>query len=266
MATDDEIIREVTEREPDIDVTSRISARRVLKIFRHQPPEKRRVTGEQLIIHRYKKAEPALSEMVKEGKLKNAFRNSDLSDLAIVTVHNYDEKTLFEQSLDFLGVEDYTVLKHSGEWKMVYKFMYLLEFIEECRKPYILFCDARDSIFTDDPAKAMVLFKEFGCEAVFNATMSSRGIFKSFQGWSLPLYWWTRMIAKTTWRKRYPNAGAFIGKKQLMKEISETILYYCELMECRYPPKSDQDVLRAIYPWFWPRMTCDYYNKMFYRN
>ena len=265
MSTNGKILKTVIKREKDSVINSRISARRALKVFRHQPPEGRRLTGEQLIIHRHKMAEPALSEMIKDGRLKNISKNSDLSDLAIVTVHNYDEKTLFEQSLDFLGVEDYTVLKHSGEWKMLYKFMYLLEFIEECEKPYILYCDARDAVFTDDPAKAVPLFKEFECEALFCATMSARGILKA-HAWTLPLYWWTRIISKTTWRKRFPNAGAFIGKRQLLKEISEIILFYCESMKCKYYPNSDQDVLRAIYPWFWPRMTCDYYNKMFYRN
>ena len=177
----------------------------------------------------------------------------------------YNEKTIFEQSLDFLGVRDYTVLKHDGEWRMAYKYIYLLEFIEECEKPYILFCDARDTIFTDDPAKALPLFKKFECEALFNGTMSARGIFKSYE-WAASLYWWTRIIARTRWRKRYPNAGAFIGKTQFIKEICEVMSFYCERMVCKIYPHSDQDVLRAIYPWFWPKMTLDYYNMMFYRN
>jgi hypothetical protein len=203
--------------------------------------------------------------MVKDGKLKNAFKNSDLSDLAIVTVHNYDEKTLFEQSLDFLGVEDYTVLKHSGEWRMDNKYVHLLEFIEECEKPYILFCDARDTVFADDPAKIVPLFKKFECEVLFNSTMSGRGIFKSYT-WALSLRWWTRIISRTGRMRKYPNAGAFMGKKEIIKEISEIILFYCERMECKSGLNADQCILRAIYPWYWPRMKVDNYNRIFYRN
>ncbi len=227
----------------------------------------KRILGEQPIGHRYKKVIDILPKMIEEGKLKNAFRDSDLSDLAIVTVHNYDEKSLFEQSLDFLGVEDYTVLKHSGEWSMAYKFTHLLEFIEGCEKPYILFCDARDTIFMDDPAKVVPFFKEFDCEVVFNATMSARGIYKSYES-ALPLYWWTRRISRTGTLKKYPNSGVFVGEKKIIKEISEIVVFYCEYMGWSepYPSTLDQDVVRAIFPWFWPRMKLDYYNKIVYRN
>ena len=255
----------IFEHEIGVNPNSRLDIRRLQNVYTNRLPGQRRHEGGQLIIHRYKKAIWRFNDIVKEGKLKNAFTNSDLSDLAIVTVHNYDEKPLFEQSLDFLGVEDYTVLRHSGEWRMTYKYIHLLEFIEECEKPYILFCDARDTVFLDDPAKIVPTFKRFKCEALFNSTMSPRGIFKSYD-WALPLYWWTRTIVGLGWRKRYPNAGVFMGKVQFIKEIVETILFYCESMDCRWPPKSDQDVLRSIYPWYWPRMTLDYYNYLFYRN
>jgi len=257
-----------------MDTTSR-SFERVERLvwrltFKHKKYEprieyKKRRPLQQPILHRHKKAVENFSIMVEEGKLENAFKDSDLSDLAIVIVHNYDEKTILEQSLDFLGVEDYTVLKHDGEWEMTYKFIYLLEFIEECKKPYILYCDSRDAIFTDDPAKVMsIFFEKFKCEALFNCTTSTRGIFKSYK-WTLPLYWWTKKMSSG--RMRFANAGAFVGKTQFIKEISEVMLFYCERMGgCNYCPNSDQDILRAIYPWFWPRMMIDYYNKIFYRN
>lgn len=238
--------------------------RRKLWTYRYRGEYKRRI-GEQIIIHRYKKAADKLYDMIEDGKFENSFKNSDLSDLAIVTVHNYDYKTLLEQSLDFLGIKDYTVFNHTGKWRMAYKYIYLLEFIEECNKPYILFCDARDSIFIDDPAKIIPFFKEFECEALFNSSYSPRGIFKSYES-AAGIYWWTRKVAKTGWTKKYPNAGGFIGKSQLIKEIAEVILFYCEHMGCKRYPTSDQDVLRAIYPWFWPRMKVDNYNRIFYRN
>lgn len=247
-----------------MDTTSKLSKRRERLVYKHKSEYKRRI-GEQPIVHRHKKAVIQFSKMVEEGKLKNSFKDSDLSDLAIVTVHNYDEKPLFEQSLDFLGIEDYTVLKHNDKWRMAYKYIYLLEFIEECKKPYILFCDARDTIFIDDPAKVTPLFKEFGCEALFNSTFSARGIFKSYES-AAPIYWWTRIVARTGCSKRYPNAGGFIGKTQFIKDIVEVMLFYCENMECKIYPTSDQDVLRAIYPWFWPRMKVDNCNWIFYRN
>jgi len=279
----DRAIQHISKREFGENTPSKLDIRRIRNVYKSKLPGQKRREGGQLIVHRYKKAIWRFSDMVEEGNLKNklpgnmrrirkvrnvyknAFRNSDLSDLAIVTVHNYDEKSLFEQNLDFLGVEDYTVLKHSGEWKMTHKYVYLLEFIEECKKPYILFCDARDTVFIDDPAKIVPAFKKFKCEVLFNSTLSARGIFKSYE-WTAPLYWWTRGIIGLGWRKRYPNAGVFIGKVEFVKEIAETILFYCERMGCRYPPNSDQDVLRSIYPWYWPRMLIDCYNYLIYRN
>jgi len=235
------------------------------KVYTRYRKQHKNILLEQPLTHRRKWAVFLFDEMVEEGKFKGAFKDSDLSDLAIVAVNNYDEKTLLEKGLDYFGVTDYTVLKHDGEWRMTYKYLYLLEFIEECDKPYILYCDSRDVLFMDDPAKVMPLFKEFKCEAVFNSTMSPRGIFKRYPS-VYPLYFWSRYIGRTGWRKRFANAGLFIGKKQFIKEICEVMLFYCERMDCRYQPTSDQDVLRAIYPWLWPRMMVDYYNKISYRN
>jgi hypothetical protein len=148
---------------------------------------------------------------------------------------------------------------------MHHKFTHLLDFIDSCDKPYVLFCDARDTLFIDDPAKVVPYFEEFGCEILFNATMSPRGLFKAYKS-ALPLYWWTRRISRTGWLRKYPNAGGFIGKKSIIKEIGEVIVFYCERIGCRHYPYSDQDILRAIFPWFWPRMQVDYYNRIWYRN
>jgi hypothetical protein len=248
-----------------MDTTSRSFDRAEQLVYRRYKRKYKRIVGEQPLVHRYKKAVAEFNEIIRKGELKNAFKDSDLSELAIVTVHNYDESTLFEDSLDYLGVTDYTVLRHEGEWRMALKYVYLLEFLETCEKPYVLFCDARDTALIDDPAKILPLFKKFRCEAVFNSTMSPRGIFKSYPSCE-PLYWWSRYVSRTGWRKRFANAGSFIGKKQFIKEISEVILFYCESMKCEHPPESDQDVLRAIYPWYWPRMMVDYYNRIVYRN
>jgi hypothetical protein len=247
------------------DIISRLSERGRRIAFKYAP-EYKRVIEEQPIAHRYKKVVPRFEKMIEEGELKDAFKDSDLSELEIVTVHNYNEKTLIERCLDYLGVTDYTVLKHPGsDWRMTYKYLYLLEFIDECEKPYILFCDARDTIFMDDPAKILPLFKEFECEVVFNATMSPRGIFKSYK-WATILYWWHRKVSRTGWMKKYPNAGVFIGKKEFVREICKIMMFYCSKIGCKWEPHSDQDILRCIYPWLWPRMKVDYYNKIVYRN
>jgi hypothetical protein len=73
---------------------------------------KKRRCGQQPIIHRYKKAKAHLEWMIETGthyKKFEGFDLSDLSDLTIVTIHNYEEKSLFEQSLDFMGIKDYIV-------------------------------------------------------------------------------------------------------------------------------------------------------------
>jgi len=243
-------------------ITSKYCSKRAERITFKYVPKYKRVVGEQPIIHRYKKVVPLFEKMVEKGDLKDAFKNSDLGELTIATVHNYDEKPLFERSLDFLGVSDYVVLKHSGEWSMFHKYKYLLEFVNsgKCRK-YLLFCDARDTIFVDDPAKILPFFKEFNCEMLFNATMSARGVFKAYRS-ALPLYWWYRKISKTGGMRKYPNAGVFIGKSSFMVGFFENILRY----ETNRMYEMDQDILRLVFPWYWPRMQVDYYNKITYRN
>lgn len=246
---------DTTSKSFDVDRARRITYRYI--------PRYKRVIGEQPIAHRYKKVINRFDVMVKEGEMENAFMDSDLNELSITTVHNYDEKSLFEQNMDFLGISDYVVLKHSGDWHMFMKYEHLLRFIDSGKcKPYLLFCDARDTIFMDDPAKIIPLFKSFECEMVFNATMSPRGVFKSYS-WAMPLYWWYRKISRTGWMKKYPNAGVFVGKTSFMVEVFENILRYAS-------PKSiyqqDQDVVRCIFPWYFPRMKIDYYNRIVYRN
>jgi hypothetical protein len=95
--------------------------------------------------------------------------------------------------------------------------------------------------------------------------MSPRGVYKSYK-WALSLYWWSRRIARIGRSKRFPNAGGFIGKKEVIKEISEIIVHYTLGIKPEKYGTLDQDIVRCIYPWFWPRMKVDYYNKIWYRN
>ena len=59
--------------------------------------------GEQPIIHRWKKVGPRLEWLRAQGTYYKKFKRPE--ELTIVTVHNYDEKSIFEQSLDFFGVK-----------------------------------------------------------------------------------------------------------------------------------------------------------------
>ena len=64
-------------------------------------PKKKRL-GFQPITHRLKKALLQWEEIKNDEELRNKFKKPE--DLTIVTAHNYDHKSLFEENLDYLGV------------------------------------------------------------------------------------------------------------------------------------------------------------------
>jgi len=210
--------------------------------------------GRQPIIHRFKYIDYFFP---LDPSLKNKFKKPD--DLTIVTIHNYPEKSTFEESLDFLGIAPYVVLKKDIEWNHRYKIDWMLEFLqsEGCETEYLLFCDARDAFVIDDLHKALNTFKRMNCELIFNSTMSQRGVF-----WHMPqLFDWTGRVAKK--RGRFLNAGAFIGRPEFIQAVWKAVI---PLFGRLSRPNDEQDILRYLHPAFYPEMDIDYSNDIFYRN
>ena len=220
------------------------------------PRGKKLRAGYQPIIHRQKRVEVFWP---LDPSLENKFKCPE--NLTIVTVSTYSEKSIFEQSLDFLGIVNYVVLSKLIEtvWHGMYKIKWILEFLQsgKCKTEYLLYCDARDTILIDDPQRVLDIFETMECELIFNSTKQKRGIL-----WHMPQFLdWMRIVAKKG--GRYLNAGAFIGKTKFIQQVLESAV----TLIGRFPrPYSDQEILRYLHPAFYPEMDIDYCNHIFYRN
>lgn len=216
----------------------------------------------QPLTHRWKKAKLQWEMIKKDKSLQNKFKKPN--DLTVITAHNYDSKSLFEENMDYLGIKDYIVLRGGASWQNSSKIDLLLGYLNynKCNTPYLLFCDARDTIFSDDPAKVIPIFEKFGCDLLFNSTMSKKG----YERMPIVLKW-----AKKVTRKggRLLNAGVFIGRPEFMKEVFEAAFKCVDLFTVGEGPSkrsSDQSAFRYVQPLFHPRLDVDYANQLIYRN
>jgi len=227
------------------------------------------------IIHREKIAVWFSKALQTAYWLEGAYKKPQ--DLTILTINTMKEKSLFEQSLDYLGIKNYVVLneKFSGEWRHTLKIRFILNYLRsgKCKTKYLLYCDAFDCLLKDDPNLVLDLFKKHNADLLFCATSSKRR-FRFIP----EIFEWTKTVA--TKSGRYLNAGAFIGKTDFILGVFEeaerhldpnsnfkegTIRLCDELPE--FPEGySDQLILRYLHKQFYPRMDVDYINRIFYRN
>jgi len=239
--------------------------------------------GTQPLIHRTKYCKQWFPKL----DLKNKFKKP--SNLTIVTCHNYSEKSIFEQSLEFLGINEYenVIEPFIGPWRYAYKIKFLLNFLDKCKTPYLLFCDARDCILRDDPQLVLDIFLTKRCELLFCSTMHLGGYA------CMPeIYQWTRNIQMG----RYLNSGVFIGEVNFIKQVLEDAVQYvtdqsmtyedavktgtgkigklgdihntllCEALP-EFPKNAlDQEIFRFLHPKYYPRMAIDYFNELVWRN
>lgn len=213
--------------------------------------------GMQPITHRRQKIK---LQWPLDLSLRGAFRR--LEDLTIITVSTRKEKSVFEQSLDFLGIEGCVVLSglFEGDWRHVLKIKWILEYLSsgKCKTPYVLYCDAFDAIMRDDPQKVLDTFRRLGNKIIFGSTMSRRGIFNVVPD----LFEWTQTVARKS--GRYLNAGVFIGEVDFTKFIfSEASKLIGKFHRTDY---SDQDIFRYLHRIFYPDVDIDYLNEIVYRN
>lgn len=238
--------------------------------------------GNQPITHRTKYAEKQWEEMLSSGDKKGKYRCPD--GLTIVTCHNYEEETLLEKNLKYLGIEGLVVLKGGDTpWRSVCKVDLVLDWIAKQRTlpAYLMVCDARDVIIRDDPRKIIEIFESMDCELVFNSTM-----FKG--GWMcMPdkFEWYRRNVYKG----RYLNAGVYIGRPGFISCVLKRALNFigpdsisddeyfflgrgnkntrlCEHLPDYPRGSTDQDIFRYIHSEFYPGMKVDCDNQLVYRN
>lgn len=240
--------------------------------------------GLQPLTHRNKKALFQWGLMKEHPGLRYKYRKPD--NLTILTCHDHEGKSLLEENMDYLGIMNYVVLRWpKGEpFRSAHRLRLIWHYLKSCanRTDYVLFCDADDVIFTDDPAKTISVLEREGCDVLFCSTM-----FKG--GWiCMPeVYEWVKGVAKK--RGRYLNAGTYIGKWDAVLEVLHRAMDYLTKDSltpeehydsgrggksdrlCRELPDfpvggTDQHILRYIHREFHPGMDVDYHNHLVYRN
>jgi len=218
-----------------------------------------------------------LRAMQATGRHRRMYRMPE--GLSIFTAHNYNEPSLFEQSLDFLGVEGYRVLnKPVAVWSNSKRIRWFMDYLEnECRTPLVLHCDANDVILQDDPRRVVEVFHEHDCELLYCSTRWPHG-YKCIPE--------IRRWADAVHPGRYLNGGVFIGRREFVMEVYSRVLDYVtdddpesnkqshafyqnELAYASGFPRGvgcDQAILRCLEPEFYPRLKVDGASRLAWRN
>jgi len=211
--------------------------------------------------------------MEHEGSLKFAFQMPE--GLSIFTAHNYDNKSLLERNLDFLGIHNYDVIKiNMKPWNHTLRVKWFLDYLQnQCQTDLVLYADADDVILRSDPSKLIADFKSFNADIIYNSTSYVHGYI------CMPdvLQWANRVHPK-----RYLNGGVFLGKKStLITFFSEFLEYVVDsppsakyfyenevLFKYEFPKGvgCDQPILRFLDPKYYPMLKIDSQNKLFWRN
>jgi len=223
--------------------------------------------------------------MVFNNTHKNKFRNPD--DLTIITCRNlgsmedriidslsgYEHKSILECNLEYLGIDDLVVLYDDRlPWRNTFKFEMISNYLKQCTTKYIMYCDAIDVIFIDDPNKVVDIFKQHNCKMLFMSSTSTDG----YSCMPDILTW-----ANSNHSSRYLNSGVWIGETEFVKKVfveatkyitphGTTMDMYSEYLKSNpgnFPiGAQDQDIFRYIEPKFYPDLKVDYENKLAFRS
>ena len=234
------------------------------------------------IIHNKRLAEILLALIAKLQPGTHQYRKPD--HLEIITCHDYDRPSLFEISLDRLGIQEYTVLKEPfrGPWRNTYKLRWVLNHLEQNPHgpAYVLFCDADDTILKANPQAVVEIFLAKQCQLLFMSTSFTGGYacMPEVKQWSDRIF-----------PGRYLNSGVYIGRRNFLISVLREAHHFITENDitaeesrllghgvnskalCRRLPEypkgcQDQDILRYLHPKFYPHMQIDYDNQLAFRN
>lgn len=238
------------------------------------------------IIHDRHIVKDYFESMIDLNLYKNEFKLPD--DLTLITCRNfgsmedriidslkgYEHESILESNLKYLGINNLIVLKDQRlPWRNTFKIEMIYDYLHsnQCNTKYIMYCDAIDVIFIDNPRKALDMFLSFNCGMLFMSSASTDGYT------CMPhIKKWADSISN-----RYLNSGVWIGEKSFVYEVfNEAHKYvdphgvtmdkytdYINSAPDNYPVGSqDQDIFRYIQPSFHPRLKVDYENKIAYRQ
>ena len=222
-------------------------------------------------------APPSLLLPLVCGHVKGKLTCPD--DLCIVLIHDHPTPPLTQQSLEYVGIKTYTVLKPEwvGPWRHTTKLRQIYDFLhsDRCTQEYLLYCDSDDAIFRASPDIAIRQLSMNKCEMLFSNTRFQGG----YQ--HMPVqHEWSKQLAQSVQHDRiYLNSGVFVAKTAFLARIIERALEFVtdddlsvrevrRLLSSDYGgtadaefPKScgsDQTIFRFIHPEFFPHMQIDY--------
>lgn len=209
-------------------------------------------------------------EMIKNFKLENSFEKP--KDLTIISFHNYKKKPLFEQNMDFLGIEYLSI-----EAKIPYYFTNKTELVYsmikngEIKTNYTLICDSKDTIFTKNPKDIIQKFNSFNCDMLFASTKWDFIKKTTYNSHNLPQKLFMKeqknWVDRVLGRKKYINCGIYMFKNDSVLDIFEECMKYIsygEVSTLKVPyGNDDQTIYRWIEPQFYPRIKVDSENTLF---
>jgi predicted O-methyltransferase YrrM len=185
-------------------------------------------------------------------------------DVTVITWNNGQSSKPFnkacgalEASLQRLGVEAVPLTQNERPWCNLDKLRLTAKALRSVTTPYVIGADSSDCVFLDSPQLAVDRFRaHFDCSLLFNGTGSrcwpELPAFVQYQQ-SLPL-------ATLAQGRHWINAGLFIGKTEFCRE------YFRVLAEAE-PVQgfigSDQAVVMATLPQWYPQVQIDYFSQLF---
>ena len=197
-----------------------------------------------------------------------------MEDRIIDSLSGYEHKSILECNLEYLGINDLVVLTDNRlPWRNTFKIEMIYNYIQsgKCTTKYIMYCDAIDVIFIDDPNRVIDIFKAHECKMLFMSTPAKHGyaLMPQIKQWADKL------------STRYLNSGVWIGETNFVYDVfheacnyitphgatMDKLSEYWNSKPDNFPIGSDdQDIFRYIQPKFYPNLKVDYENKMAYRN
>ena len=195
-----------------------------------------------LTIHSISEGEAVFNQMKSSGKLYKKFKSSD--KLTLLTAHEYDQfnreggkryklsqyhdkQLLLEQNLDFLGVDVWNICKEvpfkqtvDGKWRHILKPLWIHELIKSKKitTEYVMFVDAPDVIFVDNPEFAIDILKEYNAKLLFNVTrfLGGYACMPDKLKWSDSIYG----------AGKYINSGIYVAETSFLFEVLEQVIKY----------------------------------------
>ncbi len=134
-----------------------------------------------------------------------------------------------EQSLDYLGIDNYTVLRvpEDRPWRHSLKISSIRDYLNSgaCRTEYVLFCDSDDAIMRGDPALAIDALRVAECDMLVSCTSYGR-----YQGMD-EIATWTKSIAPSEIagqrRGRFHlNSGVYVARTDFLRDFMEQAMAF----------------------------------------